>query len=270
MARRPYITPSEVPAARKTRCLSFPDSLEWEALVNGFLAMGTRPENWQELPGGITAEDAVAACVEFLNDFFEARECAPVFPIGTIIMFATSGQPDGWLVCDGQEVSRADYANLFLEISTNYGAGDGSTTFNVPDFRDYSPMGIGSTLLGFGGTAGALSVSLTAAQNGDHTHSLSDPGHSHAITDPGHVHRERVGNGANAFVLGAGGGANSTVAGNLTTNTAAMNTGSGTTGISIGDGFTGASVNSSGDGEPHNNLHPVIGTQFMIYAGAIV
>lgn len=57
-------------------------------------------------------------------------------PIGAIFQFAaTAALPAGLLVCDGAAISRADYSALFAVIGTLYGAGDGSTTFNLPDFR---------------------------------------------------------------------------------------------------------------------------------------
>jgi hypothetical protein len=56
-------------------------------------------------------------------------------PTGTIISMPTSAVPAGYLPCEGAEVSRATYANLFAVIGTTYGAGDGSATFRVPDFR---------------------------------------------------------------------------------------------------------------------------------------
>jgi len=54
-------------------------------------------------------------------------------PVGTVVDFAGSSAPTGWLLCDGSAVSRTTYANLFSVIGTTYGAGDGSTTFNLPD-----------------------------------------------------------------------------------------------------------------------------------------
>jgi microcystin-dependent protein len=56
-------------------------------------------------------------------------------PAGTLIDYAGTVEPIGWLLCDGRAVSRTSYASLFSAISTSYGAGDGSTTFNIPDFR---------------------------------------------------------------------------------------------------------------------------------------
>lgn len=54
---------------------------------------------------------------------------------GMIIDFAGENPPEGWLWCDGAEVSRAEYPALFKAIGTKYGAGNGSTTFNLPDSR---------------------------------------------------------------------------------------------------------------------------------------
>lgn len=56
-------------------------------------------------------------------------------PSGTLIDFAGTVEPSGWLLCDGRAVSRTTYAALFASISTAFGSGDGSTTFNLPDFR---------------------------------------------------------------------------------------------------------------------------------------
>ena len=56
-------------------------------------------------------------------------------PSGSIIVYAGSSAPTGWLFCDGSAISRSTYATLFGIISTSYGVGDGSSTFNLPDIR---------------------------------------------------------------------------------------------------------------------------------------
>lgn len=56
-------------------------------------------------------------------------------PTGTVITVAQNAVPDGYLECDGSAISRTVYADLFSKISTDYGSGDGSTTFNLPDLR---------------------------------------------------------------------------------------------------------------------------------------
>lgn len=58
-----------------------------------------------------------------------------MFPVGGIIPVASASAPAGFLECDGSAVSRTTYASLFAVVGTTYGAGDGSTTFNVPDLR---------------------------------------------------------------------------------------------------------------------------------------
>lgn len=71
---------------------------------------------------------------------FRPREPFASYYSGDIAMRADSTVPVGFLACNGQAVSRTGYALLFSVIGTRYGAGDGSTTFNVPDTRDRFPM----------------------------------------------------------------------------------------------------------------------------------
>ena len=78
-------------------------------------------------------------------------------PIGTINAFGGTTAPDGWLLCQGQAISRTNYSELFSVIGTNFGAGDGSTTFNVPDLRGEFLRGAGTNShnnQGNGGTVG--------------------------------------------------------------------------------------------------------------------
>jgi microcystin-dependent protein len=65
-------------------------------------------------------------------------------PVGTIFPYGGDTAPEGFLLCDGQAVSRDTFALLFGVIASKYGAGDGSTTFNVPDFRGRVPTGKGT------------------------------------------------------------------------------------------------------------------------------
>ena len=57
-------------------------------------------------------------------------------PIGVVQAYAGNTVPDGWLLCDGSAISRTDYAELYAVIGDTYGAGDGSTTFNLPNLVD--------------------------------------------------------------------------------------------------------------------------------------
>jgi len=56
-------------------------------------------------------------------------------PTAAVLPYAATVAPDGWLLCDGSAVSRDTYAGLFAAIGTSYGSGDGSTSFNLPDYR---------------------------------------------------------------------------------------------------------------------------------------
>lgn len=86
---------------------------------------------------------------------------------GMIKPFAGAAAPTGYLACDGAAVSRSTYSDLFTAIGTAWGVGDGSTTFNVPDFRGKFPVGKDSgTFPTVGGTGGAESTALP-----NHTHS---------------------------------------------------------------------------------------------------
>ncbi len=74
-------------------------------------------------------------------DIPTASGATAALPTGTVAAYAGSSPPTGWLLCDGSAVSRSVYSTLFSVISTTYGAGDGSSTFNLPDLRGRMPAG---------------------------------------------------------------------------------------------------------------------------------
>ena len=78
--------------------------------------------------------------------------------VGAMIMYAGSTAPSGWLLCNGQAVSRSTYSALFSAIGTIWGTGDGSTTFNVPDMRESAPVGVGTYSAVTGTTHGAITA----------------------------------------------------------------------------------------------------------------
>ncbi|WP_322154346.1 phage tail protein [Paratractidigestivibacter sp.] len=103
-------------------------------------------------------------------------------PTGAISMYAGTEAPAGWLMCDGSEVSRTEYADLYAVIGTAYGEGDGATTFCVPDLRGRFALGVGGEHA-MGGTGGSETVALTEAQMPSHKHgasSNSTGSHTHA------------------------------------------------------------------------------------------
>ena len=148
----------------------------------------------------------------------------------------------------GQDVSRTTYAALFALIGTTYGSSSGST-FKLPDKRGRASVaadaGIGRitgavfTTLGAGGTGGAETITLSAAQMPAHTHANS-------LNDPGHTHTERSNDGGQAL-------GNLNPGGNASTTT----TGSSVTGITI----TNA---SAGGGGAHNNVQPSIVCNYIM------
>jgi len=67
-----------------------------------------------------------------------------VMPVGTILAYGGDTAPEGWLLCDGLDISRTEYADLFVIIDITYGTGNGSTTFNIPDLRGIFLRGAGT------------------------------------------------------------------------------------------------------------------------------
>ena len=96
--------------------------------------------------------------------------------IGTIVNWPSNSLPVGWLKCDGSTISRTDYSSLFSIIGTTFGAGDGSTTFNLPNITDKNILGNGT----INETGGNNSVTLTTDNLPSHNHNYEST-HSHAL-----------------------------------------------------------------------------------------
>jgi microcystin-dependent protein len=155
-------------------------------------------------------------------------------PVGMIVAFAASLPPTGWLICDGSAISRTTYATLFAVIGTEWGVGDGTNTFNVPDLRGRFGLGVsGSHALA--STGGAETVTLSVGQL---------PSHTHTINDPGHVHTALVASSTNT----AGAAAGTATAGNT------------------GSTVTGITINNTGSGNPVTILNPFASVQMIIKA----
>ena len=105
-----------------------------------------------------------------------------VNPAGAIVMYGATTAPTGYLLCDGSAISRTTYAALFSAISTSYGTGDGSSTFNVPNLQSRFPIGYdGGSSYGLAATGGATTASYTPAGTNSGT-SLTEaqiPSHTH-------------------------------------------------------------------------------------------
>lgn len=103
------------------------------------------------------------------TDDAKAQIVESAAPIGTIMTWPASSLPSPkWLICNGSEISRTTYAVLFSRIGTTYGAGNGTTTFNLPNTSGKFLIGVGVDPLA--GTGGERAHKLTAAELPDHTH----------------------------------------------------------------------------------------------------
>ncbi len=168
-------------------------------------------------------------------------------PVGAVLPYAGATAPSGYLLCDGQAVSRTTYATLFALIGTTYGVGDGSLTFNVPDLRGRFALGKDDM-----GGSSANRVTATEADNlgqgsGAETHTLAES------EMPTHRHVERYSNtsGGNFNrVLGTGSsGSNYFLeAANMTST----------------NGSTPQETGTAGSGGAHNNMSPYLTLNFVI------
>jgi microcystin-dependent protein len=172
---------------------------------------------------------------------------------GELKMWPTATAPVGYLLCNGALVSRTTYADLFAVIGTTYGAGDGSTTFALPNFQDRMPIGAGISYSAntTGGTANSVVVS--------HTHSAS-----HGLTFSGdamggHSHGVPIatsGTVVNSINAPSGSFSGSSVS----TASVSAGTPTGTISGSVTNANTGISGTNA-------NLPPYIGIHFIIRTG---
>lgn len=169
--------------------------------------------------------------------------------VGEVRMWAGpyDAPPAGWVVCDGRALSRSAHAALFQVIGVRFGAGDESTTFNVPDFRDRTPMGA-SLSDSFGGAWTTVESSNGTGFGGEARHVLTIaemPAHDH---DMSHTHDVSVGTPSAGVVVFA-------------TTTSPSPTPMPTSGPSVQ--FTGR----TGGGQPFNVLDPYFAITYIIFTG---
>lgn len=157
-------------------------------------------------------------------------------PPGAISAYGASSAPTGWLVCDGSAVSRSTYSALFAIISTTYGIGDGSSTFNLPNLKGKVAVGYNSSEGEFdslGETGGAKTHTLTGTESGIAAHSHQSQYYTTGTAD---------GNQSASYVYVGG-----------------QKTG--------GAGNAGPATTTTGDtsaASAHNNLQPYITLQYII------
>ena len=164
---------------------------------------------------------------------------------GVIQMYAGTVPPMGWVFCDGQAYNREGYAALFAVIGTTYGAGDGSSTFNVPDLRGRAPIGAGQG-------SGLTNRTLGTQNIGSETVTLSVtqmPGHTHAASTSASFVRCTTANANMSKTTVASGSGKSNVV---------------TSASAIG---SGATTTSTGGGGAHENMQPSTVVNFIICTG---
>lgn len=193
---------------------------------------------------GSNSEDA--------GDFY--RNGQFLLPVGLIMPYAGTEIPNGWLRCDGSEISKAQYARLFESIGDTYGMPGNANNFVLPDLRGRTLIGTGegSGLINrvLAATGGTETVALTSAEMpahthtgttdsaGDHNHNISPIFNQTGINTPGSI--DSTPNELNNI--------DSTT---VTTSTAGAHTHSFTT-------------NSTGSGDAHNNMQPFIALNYII------
>jgi microcystin-dependent protein len=196
-------------------------------VTNGGTGLTSAPTSGQLLignsGGGYTQATLTAgAGVSITNGSGAITIAVPtILEPGIVVPYAGTTAPTGWLICDGAAINRSIYGALFAIVGTTYGAGDGSTTFNLPNLVNRFSVGAGGTYA-LGATGGATSGTTSSAGSHNHTGLTGSttlttaqiPAHNHpaTVSDPGHVHilgGSNLGSGSTGY-SGAPGGANPT------------------------------------------------------------
>ena len=179
-------------------------------------------------------------------------------PVGSMVYYAGTAAPVNYNLCDGSAVSRSTYAALFAAIGTTYGAGNGVTTFNIPNTNGRflaSPDNGTGILNGWtlAQTGGVSSLVLALNQMPSHAHTLTDPGHNHTLTDPGHHHSTVTGSqGGGTYLSGS------------VLSAGSNNTGNSTTGITMANSTTGITMANTGGSTPVPTVPPTLITNCII------
>ena len=214
----------------------------WGDLTNG---------NWDTLDTQLkTVSDSSSGMSTQLTNLINTIR-AYIEPIGSIKPWPTPTAPAGWLPCDGWEISRIDYAGLFAVIGTFWGSGNGSTTFNIPNFLSSVPVHRDNVNFGVTGRYGEINHTLSIAEMPVHNH----PASTDAQGDHTHTYHRA----------------------SMSTPAAQLQPGSGFA-LSESDPQTGnagthahnVAVGNAGGGAAHNNMQPSVGVLWIIKAVNLV
>ena len=179
-------------------------------------------------PSGPTAS-AGTNTSQLATTAFVATAAGLSVPAGSVITYAGSSAPAGWLKCNGAAISRSTYSALFAVVGSTYGPGNGTSTFNLPDLR-------GEFVRGWDDARGIDATRAIGTAQGEsylsHAHSISDPGHTHGAADAGHAHSYTTSNTNNQAAAGG----------------SAAQSNSGTFGTATGTGYASITVYGAGTG----------------------
>lgn len=199
-------------------------------------------------------------------------------PAGIIMPFAGTVAPENYLFCDGSAVSRTTYATLYAVIGDTFGAGDGSSTFNLPDLGGRVPLGV-SQSHALGTTGGSETVTLTESELPAHVHEVPQHGHANTIgaktPEFSHTITQAV------FKYTASGSAKSgsgrdfkpytgTSTGTASRATNAAVNAHGAANCTMGGSITNKTAfntDAAGEGASHNNMQPYLPMNFVISTG---
>ena len=247
VANSTYSTGTNDTASTLTNNVSATDAQQYNGLSTAIIGIQTI------LGIGTTLKGSLADLVARLAVQIGADGI--INPIGSIKMYGGSAAPTGYLLCDGSAVSRTTYASLFTVISTTFGVGDGSTTFNVPDMRGRVPIGVGTGVgggsSGTGAPTGGSALTAVARASWKGTENAVNISHTH--TDSGHSHVERYDGSLDS------GGGNNVMSGANNQDTVVDNTTSGNT-----TATSSANISTEGVSGTGLNFQPVMGVNFII------
>lgn len=139
--------------------------------------MGIKPRVWYDADeNGNIPDDAPALCATNLNRIENNLYKALKKDIGCISFYCNTVVPDGWLYCDGRAVSRELYSDLYDCIGETFGAGDGLSTFNIPDLR-------GEFIRGWNNSSDGIDANRGFASKQDATRFTDDSFGSRYVSD---------------------------------------------------------------------------------------
>lgn len=212
--------------------------------------------------------------------YTSAQPPVPTVPAGIIEPFAGSTVPAGYLLCDGTAVSRTVYATLYAVIGDTFGAGDGETTFNLPDLSGRVPLGV-SMSHALGSTGGSETVTLIEAELPAHVHEVPQHGHedtigattpafSHSITQPVFKYNKPNTGGQGGSISGPTASYNSTNTATATRSTNVAVSDHAAAACTMSGSVSNAAAfdsDTAGGNLAHNNMQPFIAMTYIISTG---